>query len=263
MSNLTKLVALLIIGSTSVCMADITLDFANANPARDFSAGGDSITLDFAVDGLGDVSMVATPVGSGTDPEYLAAVNSWTGPVGTVADAALFGESFQLTFTVTLFDRVNLVPSGTERISLDGRYGTGIMGAGGGNGSRVDWTTGNQEILHIAQTGGSAQIKLLDFGWNAASTVNDLWDTQLTAGSVDNTFMNLPGYEGTVDVSSLGYIIGSGANELTIKQPLDGSHGLGLSGMTLQIAVPEPATTGLLGLGAIGLLLIRRFKSNA
>jgi hypothetical protein len=36
-----------------------------------------------------------------------------------------------------------------------------------------------------------------------------------------------------------------------------------LSGMTLVIAVPEPTTTGLLGLGAIATLLVRRFRNRA
>ena len=239
MSNLTKWMAGLIIAITSVSMADLTLDFANSNPDRDFSGSGDSITLDFSIDGSGAVSMVATAVGSGTDPEYLAAVNSWTGPVGTVEDAALFGETFQMTILVTLVDRTNGVTIGTERISVDGNYLDGIMGCGGGNGSRVDWTTGAQEWLHFEQTGGSAVINLLDFEWHGASTALNLWDTQLIAGGVSNRWMNLPGNTGTVDVSALGYVIGSGTNELTIAQPLDGSHGLGVAGMTLRIAAPS------------------------
>ncbi len=84
MKNLKKCVAAAMIAGVTVSMADVTLNFANSNPDRDFSASGDSITLDFSIDGSGDVSMVASAVGSGTDPEYLAAVNSWTGPVGTV-----------------------------------------------------------------------------------------------------------------------------------------------------------------------------------
>ena len=239
MSNLMKWMAGLIIAITSVSMADLTLDFANSNPDRDFSGSGDSITLDFSIDGSGAVSMVATAVGSGTDPEYLAAVNSWTGPVGTVEDAALFGETFQMTILVTLVDRTNGVTIGTERISVDGNYLDGIMGCGGGNGSRVDWTTGAQEWLHFEQTGGSAVINLLDFEWHGASTSLNLWDTQLIAGGVSNRWMNLPGNTGTVDVSALGYVIGSGTNELTIAQPLDGSHGLGVAGMTLRIAAPS------------------------
>jgi hypothetical protein len=82
-------------------------------------------------------------------------------------------------------------------------------------------------------------IKLLDFEWHSASTSTALWDTQLIAGGVSNSWYNLPGSTGFVDVSALGYVIGNGANELTFSQPLDGTHGLGVAGMTLQIAAPS------------------------
>jgi hypothetical protein len=223
----------------NIIPAFVTLNFANSSPTRDFSASGDSITLDFSIDGSGGVSMVATPGGASTNAAYVAAVNSWSGSVGTVADAALFGETFQIAIFVTLVDRTNGTTIGVERISLDGRYLDGIMGCGGGNSSRVDWTTGNQEFLHFQQTGGSAVIKLLDFEWHSASTSTALWDTQLIAGGVSNSWYNLPGSTGFVDVSALGYVIGNGANELTFSQPLDGTHGLGVAGMTLQIAAPS------------------------
>jgi hypothetical protein len=262
MSNLRKFVAVIMIASTSVATANVTLNFANAHAARDYSRSGDPLTLDFSIDGSGGVSMVATPHPASTDPEYVTAVNSWNGLVGTVGDAALFGESFQITIFVTTVDRVT-GSIGTERISLDGSYGDGIMGVGGGNASRIDWTSGPQEFLHFAQTGGGVVINLLECEYHGASTATDLWDTQLIAGSVNNSWYNLPGTSGFVDVSALGYVIGSGANELTLSEPLDGTHGLGLAGMTLVIAVPEPATSGLLGSGAISILLIRRFKSHA
>ena len=113
------------------------------------------------------------------------------------------------------------------------------MGVGGGNGSRIDWTTGPQEFLHFKQTGGGAVIKLLAFEWHGASTDTNLGDTQLIAGNVSNRWDNLPGTAGTVDVSALGYAIGSGTNELTFSMPLDGTHGIGLAGMTLQIVRPH------------------------
>ena len=241
--------------SSSIAMADITLDFVKSDAARGFSENGGTITLDFTIDGSGGVSLIAAPVGTG-DASYLDAVNSWTsGDVGTVTEASLFGSSFQLTI------RASDADDPTVRLSLDGRYGDGIMGVGGGNSSRVDFTSGPQEFLHFEQTGGTAQIKLLDFGYHGASTSTGLWDTQLIAGGVDNTFYDLPGSEGTFDVSSLGYVIGSGANELTFSEPLDGSHGIGVAGLTLQ-AVPEPATFGLWAVvGAALLLLRRRFMS--
>jgi hypothetical protein len=231
------------LAGTSAAMANVTLKFANSNPSRVFSGSGDSIKLDFSIDGSGVVSLVATPVGSGTDREYLAAANLWTGNVGTVNDVALFHERFQITISVTTVNRINSSISGTERVSLDGQYGDGIMGIGGGNGGRIDWTTGPQEYLHFQQTGGSAKINLLGFEYHGASTSTGLWDTQLIAGSVSNRWDNLPGTTGFVDVSALGYVIGSGINDLTFSMPLDGTHGIGLAGMTLQIVRPQVLAT--------------------
>jgi hypothetical protein len=247
--------------SSSVAMADISLKFVNSNLDRDFSATGDNITLDLTIDGTGIVSLDATPVGSATDANYVDAVNSWdSANVGTVGNAALFGQTFQITISVTNRHRTT-GDIGTERISLDGRYGDGIMGVGGANSSRVDFipeqSDSRQEFLHFEQTGGTAQIQLLDFGYHGASTSPGIWDTQLIAGNVDNTFYNLAGSEGTVDVSALGYVIGSGDNRLTFSMPLDGSHGIGVDGLTIR-AVPEPSSFSLFALCCSALMFLRR-----
>ena len=39
----------------------------------------------------------------------------------------------------------------------------------------------------------------------------------------------------------------------------DGQHGIGLGGMTLAV-IPEPATIGLIGIGAIMAMVTARFK---
>ena len=117
------------------------------------------------------------------------------------------------------------------------------MGVGGGNGSRIDWTTGPQEFLHFKQTAGGAVIKLLAFEWHAASTNANLGDTQLITGDVRNRWDNLAGIAGAVDVKALGYVIGSGTNELTFSMPLDGTHGIGLAGMTLEVVRRHALTT--------------------
>jgi hypothetical protein len=249
--------------SASVAVADINLNFINSNQARDQASDGDSITLDFIIDGSGDVTLDATAVG-GSDVEYLAAIDSWDGNAGTVSSSALFGTSFQLTVFANSVDPGNSAVR-DENLSLDGRYGSGLMAVGGQNSSRIDHNNagGPQEFLHFQQTGGDAQLNLLSFDWHGASSVNNLWDTQVIAGTVDNTFLNLAGSSGNVDVSGFNYVIGSGANDLTFSMPInDASHGLGIAGLTFQAvevsAVPEPATCGLLAAFGASMLLPRR-----
>ena len=76
MNKLSQLVAALIVSGTSLSMANVTVDFLNASATRDLSTSGDIITLDFTINGAGAVTLDATPVGAGTDPEYLAAVEA-------------------------------------------------------------------------------------------------------------------------------------------------------------------------------------------
>lgn len=263
MKNITKVTLGLIVIGASVAMAEINLNFTSTSATRVYSDDGGTITLDFSVDGSGTVTLDAST--SATDANFIADVNSWDGVVGT-ADLLLAGETFQITMgKIHLVDRDTGLPTGGyESISLQNIAG-GIMGSHGGNAGRIDFGTGAQEVFHIEQTGGSVAIALQSINWNAnsASIPNSCDWTIISGGGSGNTFYNMPGTNGVLDVSAYGYSIRGGANDLTIREPMDGDYGAALQGMTLWVTVPEPATAGMLGLGAIATLLIRRFRNRA
>jgi hypothetical protein len=159
---------------------------------------------------------------------------------------------------------------------MDGRYDTGMIGVSGNNASRIDGqaTTpaDDMESLTFTLTSGSPLITLKSFDWNFASTATNLADAKLLDGDTSVTYLNMEGtvgstsVYGTIDTSAADLTLGSGANALVFTSPPtteNGTHGYGLSGMILQIAVPEPATTGLFGLGALAMLLARRSKHHA
>ena len=68
---------------------------------------------------------------------------------------------------------------------------------------------------------------------------------------------------GTRDVGNyvqFDNITSSGGSLVFTETHISGTDGVGIAGFQLQSVVPEPATLGLLGMGAIGLLLRRRAR---
>ncbi len=252
-------------------MADITLNFKHTTPIRDTAGSGTTITYDFTVDGLGNVTLDAST--TSLVANIINSVNSWDGGVGTVTDNSLFGTTFQVLMSSSS------VVTPNRSFTMDGRYSTGMIGVSGNNSSRIDGqtstpTANDMESLTFTLTSGSPLITLKSFNWDLASSVATLSDARLLDGDTSVTYMDMtatftgaPSTYGTMDTSAAGLTLGSGANALVFTSPAStegGTHGFGLSGMTLQIAVvPEPTTTGLLGLGGFTMLLMRRFKSRA
>jgi hypothetical protein len=271
MSNLTKYVAVLMIAGTSVAMADVSLNFKHTSLVRDTAGSGTTITFDFSVNGSGGVTLDAST--TSVLANIINSVNSWDGGVGTVTDTSLFGTTFQILMSSSS------VVTPNRSFTMDGRYSTGMIGVSGNNSSRIDGQTSSptpddMESLTFTLTSGSPLITLKSFNWDFASTAASLADAKLLDGDTSVTYLDMtaaftgsPSTYGTKDTSAAGLTLGSGANALVFTSPATidgGTHGYGLSGMTLQIAaVPEPTTTGLLGLGVIGILLSPRFKSRA
>jgi hypothetical protein len=266
MKKTTWMIGLAMLISPAV-MADINLNFKHTTAVRETAGSGTTITYDFTIDGVGNVALDAST--TSLLPNIITSVNSWDGPVGTVTDAPLFGTSFQILMSSSSLLTAN------RSFTMDGRYSTGMIGVSGANASRIDGQTStptadDMESLTFTLTSGSPLITLKSFSWDFASIAASLADAKLLDGDTSVTYLDMtatftgsPSTYGTVDTSAAGLTLGSGANALVFTSPTtaeSGTHGYGLSGMTLQIAVPEPATTGLLGLGAISFLLVRRFK---
>ena len=101
--GLTRRLAALFTACWLVCatsaLAVVQVDFSHSytGPAGDPPQNTGNITLAFAVDGSGNVTLNA----SCTDPDPAAYVNDFDGPVGTVSDPAMWGQNFTMVLSST------------------------------------------------------------------------------------------------------------------------------------------------------------------
>jgi hypothetical protein len=268
MNNVTK-VTLGLIAAASVTSADISLDFRHTTALRDNAGNGATITFDFSVDGSGAVTLDAST--SSSVANIINSVNSWDGNVGTVDHSSAYNTTFQIVMSAYADSTPN------RSFTMDGRYDTGMIGISGNNSSRIDGQTAStpndMEYIKFTLTSGNIALRLMSFDWDFASTSTGLADARVMDGDSDATYIDMEGslgtlsVSGTQDTSATELTLRSGANALVFTSPRDdafpvGSHGYGLAGISLS-AVPEPATIGMIGFGAIATLLVRRFKTRA
>ena len=96
---LRKIMSIGLIAFASVALAEVTVNFpVTDNILRNLM----TVTLDFSVDGSGNVTLDASTSNAGTAPADL--VDTWdnTNSVGTVANAAFFNTNFSLTAVAKL-----------------------------------------------------------------------------------------------------------------------------------------------------------------
>jgi hypothetical protein len=124
---------------TSVALADVTVDLTSAT--NNFLNIGLSLTLNFSVDGSGNVTLDANSSnmgGAGVRDQ----VNLLDGSVGTVSSG--FNTSFSMVLTGTH-------QNGNATALYLGEFSGNPAGVGinGANGSRIDWhnSQANSEIL--------------------------------------------------------------------------------------------------------------------
>jgi hypothetical protein len=269
MRKVTKL-ALALVAVGSVASAAIDMNFRHTTALRETADSGSTITFDFTVDGSGNVTLDAST--TSLLANIINSVNSWDGNVGTVDHSSAYNTTFQIVMSAYADSQAN------RSFTMDGRYSTGMIGVSGNNASRIDGQTAStpndMEYVKFTLTSGSPLISLTSFDWDMAGTVATLADAKLLDGNTTKSYIDMvatytgaPSTYGTQDTSADGFTIGSGAGALLFTSPRSdevpaGTHGYGLSGVTLNV-IPEPATIGMIGFGAIATLLVRRFKNRA
>ncbi|MCU0795178.1 MAG: sulfatase-like hydrolase/transferase [Akkermansiaceae bacterium] len=163
-------------GASALAIVQVDLSHSYTGATNPIQITG-NVTLAFAVDGAGNVTLDA----SSADPDPAAYVNEFDGPVGTISDPAMWGQTFSIVLSSS--------GSGSLRLSNSGA-GLSIQG---GNAERLDFA--NESITATISAAGT-DFKLLNLGYADATT------TAGTQMNVAGTAYSLTGSSGSVDVSA-------------------------------------------------------------
>ncbi|MEY4387659.1 MAG: hypothetical protein RLY20_2942 [Verrucomicrobiota bacterium] len=222
--GLKRRLAVLLTGVCSLActvsaLAVVQVDFSHSytGPAGDPPQNTGNITLAFAVNGTGNVTLNA----SCSDPDPAVYVNDFDGPVGTVSDPAMWGQNFTIVLSST--------GSGALRINNTG----GGLAIQGGNAQLIDASSsGSNEVITATVTVAGTRFNLLTVGYTGAAGGAGL--------NLSGISHPLAGTNGTVDVSAQG-VTGTFSVASTYSTV---GQGFVLSGLSFDlVAVPPPAGT--------------------
>jgi len=195
-------------------LAVVQVDFSHSytGPAGDPPQNTGNITLAFAVDGTGSVTLDA----SCTDPDPAVYVNDFDGPVGAVSDPAMWGQNFTIVLSST--------GSGALRINSTG----GGLAIQGGNAQIID----TNEVITATVTAAGTQFNLQSLGYVGAVGGAGM--------NVSGTDYSLSGSSGTVNVAAQGV-----AGTFTVASTTNAAgKGFVLSSLSFDlVAVAPPAGT--------------------
>ena len=193
-------------------MAAVEVSFGHSNSdTTNSNQNTGTITLEFTVDGSGNVTLNASCVNSGP----AANVNEFDGPCGTISDASMWGQNFSIVLSSV---------SGSLRVS---GLTTGLS-VQGQNSHLVDAVA---EQITATVNGLGTKFRLQDLGYASATT------SAGTQMNVSGTAYDLSGSGGTVDVS---------AQEITGTFTIDSATDLAAQGFVLSglsfdvVAEPTP-----------------------
>ena len=234
----------------SASFADVTVDFSSVTGTG--KGVGTTLTLDFSVDGTGNVTLDAQTSHPG-NPANTALVNQLDGHVGTVSSG--FGTSFSIVYTgIDETGSANWIVLGED--NLGDPNGLAIQGR---NAYRIDWYSGagyQSEVLTMA----------VDVSGMGAGNTIDFKETSLRGpGSAEGLITDFSGSAanygaGTIALGSGFELAGGSSDSISFAQatqPAAGATGYAVSTLTFDV-IPEPATLGLVVSTSGLLLLIRR-----
>jgi arylsulfatase A-like enzyme len=206
-------------------LAVVQVDFSHSyTGAASANQNTGNITLNFAVDGAGNVTLDA----SCADPDPAAYVNEFDGPVGTLSDSAMWGRSFSIVLSST--------GSGALRIDNAG----GGLAVQGGNAQLIDADgAGVKEVITATVAAAGTQFHLLGLGYAGLAGGAGM--------NVSGVVYPLSGSSGTVDVSAQG-VNGTFTTSSSASVP---GQGFVLKGMSFDLAgAPPPPGTSSFDNGA-------------
>ena len=168
--------------SAAIVFGGVTVDFNHSfKGSPDANQNTGEITLDFAVDDAGNVTLDA----SSTAPGPASFVDEFDGPVGTVTDPAMHGKRFGIKLSST--------GSGSLRID---NTGSGLA-VQGGNSKLIDTNkSAVKEVITATVVVADTQFNLFGIEY-----CNRTGDTEM---DVSGTTHHLASNSGSVDLSSAG-----------------------------------------------------------
>ena len=231
----------------SVGWADVFVNFPiNDALSRNFG----TLTLEFAVDGSGNVTLDAETSNPNAPPK--AVVDAWDGAAGTVSEASLFNTTFSL---------VGVGVGGLITSQASQGQGLGVALAGG-NPIRID--NAGLESINWTLVGAAPQIDFKSVSYENRAANGDSNLTFLDSDSRTEYLLPNTSTSGTLDLNGAGFSLANGEVFIVTADDLRdngsaraASAGASLYGMSFEV-IPEPGTLGLLMISGGGVLFIRR-----
>ena len=222
-----------LLATAAVSFADVTVDFSSVTNTG--KGVGTTLTLNFSVDGTGNVTLDAQTSNPG-NPANTALVDQLDGHVGTVSSG--FGTSFSIVYTgIDETGGANWIVLGED--NLGDPNGLAIQGR---NAYRIDWFSGagfQSEVLTMA----------VDVSGIGAGNTIDFKETSLRGpssaeGLITDFFGSAANYgAGTVALGSGFELVGGSSDSISFAQatqPAAGATGYAISTLTFDLVASAP-----------------------